>query len=137
MHSTTENSHWQFPNEEVRIQRNAAVAICYAVISNDLWGAAAALWEIDETARETHSTIIRDVFGNPFRTTTFDPAWVTSEVHSLAQQIYDDRNFAELPALAKRLAMAGCDNDDILGHCSHPGPHVPGCWVVDLILRRS
>ena len=127
----------QFPNEVVRIQRYAAVAICYAVISNDLWGAAAALWEIDETVRETQSSIIRDVFGNLFRAITFDRAWVTSEVRSLARNIYDDRSFEKLPALAELLSTAGCENDDVLAHCSDEGPHVRGCWVVDLILGRS
>jgi hypothetical protein len=56
----------QFPTAEARIQRNAAVAVCYAVVSNDLWGAGVSLVEIDPTAGEAHSTIIRDVFGNPY-----------------------------------------------------------------------
>ena len=31
------------------------------------------------------------------------------------------------------------DNLDaaILDHCRGPGPHVRGCWVVDLILGKS
>ena len=32
---------------------------------------------------------------------------------------------------------AGCDNQDILDHCRSPGPHVRGCWVVDLVLGKS
>jgi Uncharacterized protein conserved in bacteria (DUF2199) len=127
----------QFPNAEVRIQRYAAVAVCYAVISNDLWGAAAALDEIDSTAKQSHSTIIRDVFGNPFRSSDLHSAWLTPKVRVLAEQIYDDRTFERLPALAERLATAGCENDDVLAHCSHGGQHVRGCWVVDLILGRK
>lgn len=31
------------------------------------------------------------------------------------------------------LHEAGCDNDAILSHCRGPGPHVRGCWVVDVL----
>jgi hypothetical protein len=34
-------------------------------------------------------------------------------------------------------ADAWCDNDDILDHCRGPGPHVRGCWVVDLVLGKA
>jgi hypothetical protein len=39
--------------------------------------------------------------------------------------------------LADALQDAGCDNADILGHCRGPGPHVRGCWVVDLVLGKG
>jgi hypothetical protein len=32
---------------------------------------------------------------------------------------------------------AGCDSADVLAHCRGPGPHVRGCWVVDLILGKK
>ena len=32
---------------------------------------------------------------------------------------------------------AGCDNDEILNHCRGPGPHVRGCWVVELVLATN
>jgi hypothetical protein len=80
------------------------------------------------------SHLFRDIFGNPFRPVSLDPAWLTSTVVLLAKGIYDDRAFDRLPILADALQDAGCDNDDILGHCRGPGPHVRGCWVVDLVL---
>jgi hypothetical protein len=55
----------------------------------------------------------------------------------LAQAIYDDRAFDRLPILADALEEAGCDTADILAHCRGPGPHVRGCWVVDLILGKQ
>jgi hypothetical protein len=55
----------------------------------------------------------------------------------LAQVIYDERRFADLPILADALEEAGCTNTDILDHCRLPGEHVRGCWVVDLILRKE
>jgi hypothetical protein len=42
-----------------------------------------------------------------------------------------------MPELADALAEAGCSNQDILSHCRGPGPHVRGCWVVDLVLGKE
>jgi hypothetical protein len=81
--------------------------------------------------------LLRDIFGNPFRPVVADPSWLTPTVHDLAAAIYADRAFDRLPILADALEEAGCDNTDVLGHCRGPGPHVRGCWVVDLILGKS
>jgi hypothetical protein len=78
--------------------------------------------------------IFRDVYGNPFRPVSVDPRWLTSPVVDLARTMYDARDFAAMPILADALEEAGCDNADILAHCRGLGPHVRGCWVVDLIL---
>ena len=42
-----------------------------------------------------------------------------------------------LAVLADALEDAGCDNEDILSHLRGPGPHVRGCWVVDLLLGKG
>jgi hypothetical protein len=42
-----------------------------------------------------------------------------------------------LPLLHDALLDAGCTDQNILDHCRSPGPHVRGCWVVDLILGRE
>jgi hypothetical protein len=34
--------------------------------------------------------LIRDVFGNPYRTVVFDPTWRTAEEQSLARAAYED-----------------------------------------------
>jgi hypothetical protein len=81
--------------------------------------------------------LIHDVIGNPFRPAALDPAWRTETVLALATGIYEDRAFDRMPILADALQDAGCDNEDVLGHCRGPGPHVRGCWVVDLVLRKS
>ena len=47
------------------------------------------------------------------------------------------RDFAYLPILGDALQDAGCENADILDQCCGPGPHVRGCWVVDLILAKG
>jgi hypothetical protein len=66
----------------------------------------------------------------------FADDWRTSTAVTLAQQMYDSRDFSAMPILADALQDAGCDNADILDHCRGPGPHVRGCWVVDLVLGK-
>jgi hypothetical protein len=80
--------------------------------------------------------VFRDVFGNPFRPVCVDPSWLTSTVAGLARAIYADGALARLPALASALEEAGCTEADLLVHCRGPGPHVRGCWVVDLLLNK-
>ncbi len=82
-------------------------------------------------------SIIREIFGNPFRPITFAHEWRTSPAVALASQMYESRDFSAMPILADALQDAGCDNDDILNHCRGPGPHVRGCWVVDAVLNKG
>jgi hypothetical protein len=82
-------------------------------------------------------SLIRDVIGNPFRPVALDPAWRTEAVVALAAGIYADRAFERLPVLADALDDTGCDHADILNHCRGGGPHVRGCWVVDLLLGKT
>jgi hypothetical protein len=81
--------------------------------------------------------LLRDIFGNPYRPVSVDPSWLTSTVLALAEGIYADRAFDRLPILADALQDAGCDNHDVLDHCRGDGPHVKGCWVVDLLTGRT
>jgi hypothetical protein len=55
----------------------------------------------------------------------------------LAQGIYEERAFDDLPVLADALEEAGCDQPDLLAHLRGPGPHVRGCWAVDLLLGKG
>ena len=88
-------------------------------------------------AYRSNCELLRDIFGNPFRPARFDPAWRTSTAVALASQMYESREFSAMPILADALQDAGCDNDDVLNHCRGLGPHVRGCWVVDLMLGKS
>ena len=81
--------------------------------------------------------VLRDVFPNPSRPVGFDPRWRTPDVTGLAGGIYEDRAFDRLPLLADALMDAGCDADAVLAHCRSTGPHVRGCWVVDLVLGKA
>jgi hypothetical protein len=88
-------------------------------------------------ATTTQMRLVRDIFGNPFRLVTLDPNWCTSAATALAAQMYDSRDFSAMPILADALEDAGCTNAEILDHCRGPGPHVRGCWVVDLVLGKN
>jgi hypothetical protein len=91
---------------------------------------------VDEGVR-VFSTLFHDIFGNPFRPVTLDPRWLSSTVLDLARTIYDERLWGRMPILADALMDAGCDSEEILNHCRGPGPHVRGCWVVDLLLGKE
>jgi hypothetical protein len=83
------------------------------------------------------AAILRDIMGGVFRPVAIDPRWLTSTVTSLAAGIYAERAFDRMPILADALEDAGCDNSDVLTHCRGDGPHVRGCWVVDLLLGKE
>lgn len=81
--------------------------------------------------------LLHCLFGNPLRPVVLDPNWRTSRAVAIATRMYESRDFSALPTLADALQDAGCDNADILNHCRGPGPHVRGCWAVDLVLGRE
>jgi hypothetical protein len=91
----------------------------------------------DEAEFAAKERLLRDIFGNPFRPVAFPPAWRTSTAVVMARQIYESRDFGAMPILADALQDAGCEDADILGHCRGGGPHVRGCWVVDLVLGKE
>ena len=111
--------------------RAAAGAANYGTGQGE-WGGPT--WNAEQGSQ---ADLLRDIFGNPFRPVTLNPAWRTGNVTALAQSIYDDRAFDRMPILADALEDAGCDNADILNHCRQPGEHVRGCWVVDLVLGKE
>jgi hypothetical protein len=92
----------------------------------------------EQLTSRTIASLLRDIFGNPFRPVSFDPAWRTSTVLSLASQMYESRDFGAMPILADALQDAGCASEDILDHCRDAKQvHVRGCWVVDLVLSKE
>jgi hypothetical protein len=92
----------------------------------------------DERGGQVH--LLRDIAGNPFKRAAVAPqvlSWQEGTVVRMAQAIYEDRRFGEIPVLADALEDAGCDNADILNHCRGGGEHVRGCWVIDLLTGRT
>jgi hypothetical protein len=107
----------------------------------DVLFARRAVGRADAATRVFQSQRLRDVFGNPFRPCPpLAPsvlAWNNGLLLKLAAAIYDERAFDRLPVLADALEDAGCQDQDILGHCRAGGEHVRGCWVVDLALGKG
>jgi ASCH domain len=96
----------------------------------------ACLWR----ERNAQADLFRDIVGTPFRTPSpvapFVLAWNDDTVRRIAEGIYGDRAFDRLPILADALLDAGCDDDELIGHCRSTTEHVPGCWAVDLVLGK-
>jgi hypothetical protein len=94
-----------------------------------------------EAGLRTHRALLRDCLGNPFHPSPSPApdvlAWKGSTIRKLAQAVYADRAFDGLPILADALEEGGCTDGEILSHSRGPGPHVRGCWVVDLLLGLS
>jgi hypothetical protein len=70
--------------------------------------------------------------------------WLSSSVLALARAGFDSIDRAtetldnlRLAILADALEDAGCTDTDILAHLRGPGPHVSGCWVLDLLMDRQ
>jgi hypothetical protein len=94
--------------------------------------------------RTAQAVLVRDIFGNPFRPLSLEPAWMTPTVLNLAQAAYDNRllpsgllDNARLAVLADALEEGGCADGELLEHLRSAGPHVRGCWPVDLILNKE
>jgi hypothetical protein len=121
--------------------KNTARAAAAATLNT----ATAAAW--DATSDAALVALLRDHFGNPFRPVSVDPAWLSwrgGTVPRLAQAAYEHRHLPEghldparLAVLADALEEAGCQDPDILGHLRGPGPHVRGCWAVDILTGRE
>jgi hypothetical protein len=82
-----------------------------------------------------HADLVREIIG-PWRKPRFLVRWRSETVRLLAMGIATDQAFDRLPILADALEEAGCDNLDLLNHCRGPGPHVRGCWVLDLVRNQ-
>jgi hypothetical protein len=108
-----------------------------AAMANIWGGTAEEAWEKMADEQAYQCLLLRDIFGNPFRPVECTDHWPFGPVVDLASEIYDRRLFKYMPALGDRLKEAGCNYSSILDHTREPTPHVRGCWVLDLVLRRS
>jgi hypothetical protein len=103
------------------------------------WAARLGTKELAEKQeKQAQAMLLRDLFGQARRPTANECTSRTSGVLSLAQEIYDRRSFERLPELANLLQEAGCDDAELLAHLRQdPGPHVRGCWALDLVLGKA
>jgi hypothetical protein len=136
--------------EAAPFSADTAVDFLYAAAS---WPAARETTHLAVSAARSAAAavqcgLVRDIFGSPFRALpTVDPAWLDWDggiVRRLGddadrQQALPEGNLvpARLAVLADALEDAGCADGELLGHLRGPGPHVQGCWALDLILGKS
>jgi hypothetical protein len=101
-----------------------------------------------EQEKEAKAALIRDIFGPlPFRPVNIPPSvrtWQDATVVRLAEACCEYRRLPagtleaeRLAVLADALEEAGCNDGEILAHLRSPGPHVRGCFVLDLILATD
>jgi len=103
--------------------------------------AATTTWATEERIQ---AALMRDIVGNPYHPVDFDPVWRTQTVVALATAAYEERilpsgelDSQRLAILADALEDAGCSDEQILNHLRGPGPHVRGCFVIDLLTGRE
>jgi hypothetical protein len=117
--------------------------VAYEASTACVWAGSRRLEEMQTAKAEENRFqcgLLRDIFGDPFSPACIDAAclsWHAGTAVVQARAIYERGRFIELPRLADVLRAAGCTSAEVLGHCSQPGPHVRGCWVVDLILGKE
>lgn len=92
----------------------------------------------------TQAELLRDIIGNPFQRSTLGRATPTSAIANLAEAAYEERHLpsghldnARLAVLSDALEEAGCTDEAVLAHLRSPGPHVIGCWALDLVLGKE
>jgi hypothetical protein len=92
--------------------------------------------------------IVKCIWGGLlFRPVSIDRTWLEWNggiVQRLAEDAYDKRTLPEgtldnatLRVLSDALDESGCTDADLLGHLRSPGPHVRGCWALDLITGKE
>jgi hypothetical protein len=92
--------------------------------------------------------LLRDIFGNPFRRppliTPTVLAYNGGTVRRLAEAVYQERELpsghlhpGRLAVLADAAEEAGLSDAELLSPLRGPGPHVRGCWAVDLLLAKE
>jgi hypothetical protein len=91
--------------------------------------------------------LVREIFGNPFLPPVIDPSrrsWNHATARRLAEACYEERHLSEgtldngrLAILADALEEAGCTDGELLSHLRGPGPHVRGCWALDVLLGKE
>jgi hypothetical protein len=110
-------------------------------------GAPQSAKQVEASEKCRQAGLLRCVFGaRAFHPVSIDASilyWNDGVVRKLATEAYKKRcmpkgtlDSGRLAVLADALEDAGCTDDELLAHLRSPGPHVRGCWAVDLLLGK-
>ncbi|HKI33489.1 MAG TPA: hypothetical protein VKA46_16660 [Gemmataceae bacterium] len=93
-----------------------------------------------QAERAWQAALLRELCGQLSRPAGLDAdvlRWNDGTVSRIAHGIYEDRAWGRMPILADALLDAGCGGEELLAHLRGPGPHVRGCWALDVVLARE
>jgi hypothetical protein len=121
---------------------SAAVNVARILIS------AARFLDSQAAQKSTECHLLQDIFrGEITASSTVRQNWLLSNdgaVRKLSKFAYAKRALPQgsldstsLALLADALEDTGCTDADLLGHLRGPGPHVRGCWALDLVTGRT
>jgi hypothetical protein len=102
-------------------------------VAGNIAKAATRIARREDIAWAVQSSLLRDIFGNPFRPYPKPPSW-SSTVVQLAESLYQGNNDCRLP-LSDALEEAG--HVELADHFRKEEWHPKGCWVVDLVLGKE
>ncbi len=101
------------------------------------WGPRIVDWSAGKREQESlQAGLLREIFGNPFRAVSIDRSRLTPGSVMLARSIYEDQAFGHVPELVESLTLER-DAPELMAHLTEPGPHIRGCWALDLILGNA
>lgn len=80
---------------------------------------------------------VREVVGNPFRPVRLEHLRLSEEILGMARLAAADFDPVRLAVLSDALEETGCAEAALLSHLRSPGPHVRGCWALELILGKG
>jgi hypothetical protein len=100
--------------------------------------------KVEKVEKGAQVALLCGVCGHPFRPMAVRVGTLAPEVIGLAQAAYEDRlvpsgnlDATRLAVLADAVEESGCADAGLLGHLRGPGPHVRGCWALDLLLGKK
>jgi hypothetical protein len=98
--------------------------------------------ERDARVNARRASLLACILSSIISLDDFAPKWRTPDVVALATAAYDERRMPSgefdpqrLAVLADALEEVGA-NEAIVTHLRSDGPHVRGCWAVDLCLAK-
>jgi hypothetical protein len=113
--------------------------VSYAAYCWELASASCHNAEMHRRVVGKYRELIHSIFQDIFNSVEINPEWLTWQsgtVRKVAQFIYDEHHFQDIPILADALEEAGCTDERILAHCRSKFTHYRGCFVVDAVLRQ-
>jgi carbon storage regulator CsrA len=88
--------------------------------------------------------LFRCIFDDVSLSGDMPAAWLTDNVRALARAADEARTLPEgllenarLAVLSDGLEEAGCTDVEVLQHLRSAGPHVRGCWALDVVLGKE